>query len=58
MLEFITFTTFVSGIKVCEYLFSNSKFNLNEFNDWIKNIWFKERDKIANQNPHAFEKAK
>jgi len=58
MLESITFTIVVSGIKVFEYLFSNPKFNPNEFNDCIKNIWFKERNKIANQNLHAFEKAK
>ena len=49
---------FVSSVKICE-CFPKMKVQSSKFNQWIqwfhKNIWFKERSKIANQNPQALK---
>ena len=49
---------FVSSVKICE-CFPKMKVQSSKFSQWIqwfyKNIWFKERSKIENQNPQALK---
>ena len=48
---------FVSSVKICEYFFQNESSKCNQCIQWFyKNIWFKKRSKIANQNPQALRK--
>jgi len=47
---------FVSNVKICECFSQNENSEFNQWNQWFhKNIWFKERTKIANQNPQALK---
>jgi len=47
---------FVSSVKICECFSQNENSKFNQWNQWLhKNSWFKERSKIANQNPQAFK---
>jgi len=47
---------FVSSVKICEYFFQNESSKCNQWIQWFyKNIWFKERSKITNQNPQALK---
>jgi len=47
---------FVPSVKICERCSQNESSKFNQWIQWFhKNIWFKERSKIANQNPQALK---